>query len=239
MKANRVLAVTFALVLSILAACTAPPAVPTSPPALLAAPTATPVPPIATPVPPAASPVPATPAPALPTPLPELMDTVKAYEAAPNRGDIAGIAALFPEQFLDDSISAVNQKQLADGYASKAAQHASIQLEDCGGSQANQIKCSMTYWDDCQKTFGTPFTASLVFTFIDKKIKLLNVSAVQSSEVQAKMDQWWLGLTQWIRQERPAQRAKIFTGVHGDPIDNAETGAIWTQLCQEYAATLK
>ena len=232
MKANQVLAVTFALVLSILAACTAPPAVPTSPPALLAAPTATPVPP-------AASPVPATPAPALPTPLPELMDIVKAYEAALNRGDIAGIAALFPEQFFDDSISAVNQKQLADGYASKAAQHASIQLEDCGGSQANQIKCSMTYWDDCQKTFGTPFTASLVFTFIDKKIKLLNASAVQSSEVQAKMDQWWSGLMQWIRQERPAQRAKIFTDSHGNPIDNAETGAIWTQLCQEYAATLK
>jgi len=251
MKANRVLAVTFILVLSILVACTAPPAVPASPPAPPPAPTATLVPPTATPVPPTATPLPPTAAPAppaptqppaLPTPVPELMDVVKAYEAAVNRDDASGISALFPEQFVNgwqdfyQNQSLSNQKQLADFYAFTAAMHDGMALTECGQSQENQVRCGATVWDDCFKAAGVPaLKASLGFTIIDKKIKILSWQLAESSQADiSKLFSLLTDAALWARQERPALRAKM-----GDSIITGEAGAALSQICQDYAATLK
>ena len=252
MKANRVLAVTFTLVLIILAACTASPAVPASPPAPAATatpvpPTATTVPPTATPVPPAATPAPPAPTPpVLPSPVPELMDIVKAYEAAVNRDDASGILALFPEQFVNgwqdfyQAQSLSNQKQLADFYAYLAGMHDGMTLTECGQSRENQVRCGVTVWDDCFKAAGVPaIKASVGFTFLDKKIKILGWQIAESS--QADVVKYWSWSTNaglWARQERPDLRAKMYDS-HGDYILTGEAGAAWSQACKEYAATLK
>jgi len=221
MKANWVVAVTFTLMLSILAACTAPPAAPAAPPP---APTATPVP---------------------PTPASELMDVVKAYEAAVNRDDASGIPALFPEQFNNDWMKwyrsiMTNQKELANSYAFEAAMHDGTKFEDCRPSLDKWVTCSVTYWDDCWKAAGVPAVKLFVdFTIIDKKIKTLSTRPSESTPADyMKFDQRMTDLAQWIRQERQDQRAKLYDDQDGY-ILSAESGAIWSQLCQEYAATLK